>query len=71
MATIRRLFKQGNSVVVSIPGWMLEQNGLAVKDQVLIESVEPRGVMQLQKWNPPKAGEVRTAGGGGRRHSGG
>ena len=60
MATIRRLFKQGNSVVMSIPGWMLECNDLEVGDQVLLESVEPRGVLRLQKWNPPKAGEVVT-----------
>lgn len=34
MPTLRRLYKQGSSVVVSIPKWMLEMMGVAVGDFV-------------------------------------
>lgn len=53
MATIRRLYKQGNSVVLSIPGWMLDYAGMAVGDEVLMESQPDRQRIQFYKWNPP------------------
>ena len=60
MATIRRLFRQGNSVVMSIPGWMLERNYLEVGDQVVLMSVDPQGDLLFRKWNPPVQGDVVT-----------
>ena len=60
MATIRRLFKQGNSVVVSVPVWMLEYTGMGVGDQVLMEGSVVTRMIQFQKWNPPGPGEVVT-----------
>lgn len=53
MATIRRLYKQGNSIVVSVPGWMLEQNELGLGDDVVMMSAGTQGTIQFRKWNPP------------------
>lgn len=53
MATIRRLYKQGNSVVVSVPGWMLEFAGMVVGDEVMMESADMKGMIQFSRWNPP------------------
>lgn len=38
MATLRRIFKSGNSVVVSLPEHYLEQLGLGVGAQVIIDT---------------------------------
>ncbi len=58
MATIRRLYKQGNSIVVSVPTWMLENAGLELGDDVMMEVMEMGGPIQFRKWNPPKKEEL-------------
>ncbi len=37
MAIHRRVYKQGNSLVVSLPGWMLEELGIGKADYFKIE----------------------------------
>lgn len=37
MSVRRKLWKQGNSLVVSLPDWMLEQNGLKRGDYVDVD----------------------------------
>lgn len=38
MATLRRIFRSGNSVVVSLPEHYLEQLGLEPGDQVILDT---------------------------------
>lgn len=58
MATIRRLYRQGNSVVLSLPGWMLELAGLECGCEVLVEKVDGDKVLQVRRWNPPNGDEM-------------
>lgn len=37
MAVKRKIWKQGNSLVISLPDWMLEQNGIAKGDKVDVD----------------------------------
>lgn len=36
---IRRLYKQGNSLVISLPGWLVEQVNMKVGDEFVVEAI--------------------------------
>ena len=40
--------------MVSIPSWMLDQNGLSVGDDVVMENSVVKGMIQFRKWDGPE-----------------
>lgn len=54
MPTLRRLYKQGSSVVVSLPKWMLEMMGVAVGDFVAL-TVGHDGHLDIRDAELPEA----------------
>lgn len=44
MAVYRKIYKSGNSVVISLPAWLLEQHGLEVGDYFIMKSSPGVGV---------------------------
>jgi antitoxin component of MazEF toxin-antitoxin module len=53
MATIRKLYKQGNSVVLSVPGWLMELVDMQLGCDVLMEKVDGEKALLVRRWNPP------------------
>ena len=54
MPVHRKIYKSGNSVVISLPGWLLEQHGVGIGDSFVMVS-QPGVGIQL---TPVSAEEV-------------
>lgn len=50
---LRRIYKQGNSWVLSIPTWMLDQQGIGPREKVGVESY-PGQWITVQKYEQQK-----------------
>lgn len=57
----RRIFKQGNSFAITIPGIMLDQLGVAVGDYLLLESYPQQMIMlkSLEREQPSRHYELK------------
>lgn len=51
----RRIYQQGNSLVVSLPLWMLEEIGVSRGDEVKILVVQKKKIT-IERYNDQKAG---------------
>ena len=57
MPLIRKLYQQGNSVVVSIPTYMLEHIEAEIGDNVIIK-VTPRPSIEITTFLPEKTNKL-------------